>query len=230
MIINKFDYHHYEREHSDGSRKYITPTGRLYSVTTILEKTKPDEQKRALMEWKRRVGEQQAQQITTEAANRGTRMHRFLEQYLTEDTIRDPGSNPYSQQSHRMANLIAEKYLKPNCGEIYGNEVNLYYPDLYAGTTDCVAEWQGQLSIVDFKQTNKPKKESFIEDYFNQLAAYILAHDYLFETNIKTGVILMCSQNYELQHWVITGDKLEYYKTQWARRVEKFYQLNTSLR
>jgi genome maintenance exonuclease 1 len=226
MIINKFDYVKIDRTSIDGRRYYCTPDGnKVQSVTTILDATKPPEQKAALQAWKDRVGNHQAQQITTEAASRGSRMHKYLEDYVQTGVLREPGSNPYSAQSRQMAKLIIEQYLEPNAGEYYGSEVNLFYPELYAGTTDLVGTWAGELAIIDFKQTNRPKKESFIEDYFNQLAAYILAHDYLFETNIRTGVILMCSQNYELQHWVITGDKLDYYSKKWAERVAEFYQL-----
>lgn len=224
MITQRFQYQSFDRTSIDGKRYYMTPDGgQLQSVTTILEATKPAEQKAALEAWRQRVGLQQAQQITAEAANRGTRMHRYLEQYVVEDTVTPPGSNPYSQQSHQMATTIIEQYLKPNCKTFYGTEVNLFYPGLYAGTTDCIAEWQGQLSIVDFKQTNRPKKIEWIESYFLQLCAYALAHNQLYGTDIQQGVILMCSQNYEPQHWVIRGEEFQRYSWIWAERVNQFY-------
>lgn len=224
MITQRFQYQSFDRTSIDGKRYYMTPDGdRLQSVTTILDATKPAEQKAALQAWRKRMGEQQAQQITTEAANRGTRMHRYLEQYVTEDSVKEPGSNPYSQQSHRMATAIIDQYLKPHCTAFYGTEINLFYPDLYAGTTDCIADWQGQLSIMDFKQTNRPKKESFIESYFLQVCAYALAHNQLYGTDIQQGVILMCSQNYEPQHWVISGAEFQRYSQIWAERVNQFY-------
>jgi ATP-dependent exoDNAse (exonuclease V) beta subunit len=226
MLTNKFNYASFERTNINGRRYYCTPdSNKVQSVTTILDATKSAEQKAALQAWKDRVGKQQAQQIVTEASSRGTRMHKYLEEFVITDQLRDPGSNPYSAQSHRMAKEIIENYLTPNITEYYGNEVNLFYPELYAGTTDLVANWNGELAIVDFKQTNRPKKESFIQDYFMQLAAYALAHNHMFDTNIRTGVILMCSQDYLLQHWVIREQEFDSYCTKWAEKVEQFYKL-----
>ena len=225
MITPRFPYQKLSRETLEGSRKYALPDGqRVSSVTTILEATKSEESKQALNNWRKRVGAQQAQQITTEAASRGTRMHKWLENYVCDDNIGEPGSNPYSQQSHKMASGIVEKFLTPNVTEIYGTEISLYYPGLYAGTTDCVANWQGEVSILDFKQTNKPKKTEWVTDYFLQLCAYALAHNEVYGTNISQGVILMCSQEYELQHWVITGAEFEAYTQKWIQRVDDFYR------
>lgn len=225
MIKELYPYKQLSRETIDGSRKYLLPDGsRVASVTTILDATKSEEKKQALNAWKKRVGEEQAKQIVTEAAGRGTRMHRFIEQFILEDKMPEPGSNPYSQQSHSMAQIIVNKYLTPNVTEYYGSEVNLYYPGLYAGTTDCVAQWNDGLSILDFKQTNRPKKTEWIEDYFLQLAAYAMAHDELFGTRIRQGVILMCSANCEPQHWVISGAEFTQYSEAWCRRVDQFYR------
>lgn len=225
MITPRFPYQKLSRETLEGSRKYALPDGqRVSSVTTIIEATKSEESKQALNNWRKRVGVQKAQQITTEAASRGTRMHKWLENYVCDDAMGEPGSNPYSQQSHKMASGIVENFLTPNVTEIYGTEVSLYYPGLYAGTTDCVANWQGEVSILDFKQTNKPKKTEWVQDYFLQLCAYALAHNEVYGTNISQGVILMCSQEYELQHWVIAGAEFEAYTQKWIQRVDEFYR------
>lgn len=225
MITPRFPYQKLSRETLEGSRKYALPDGqRVSSVTTILEATKSAESKQALDNWRKRVGAQQAQQITTEAASRGTRMHKWLENYMCDDAMGEPGSNPYSQQSYKMASGIVENFLTPNVTEIYGTEVSLYYPGLYAGTTDCVANWQGEVSILDFKQTNKPKKTEWVQDYFLQLCAYALAHNEVYGTNISQGVILMCSQEYELQHWVIAGAEFEAHTQKWIQRVDEFYR------
>lgn len=227
MLTNKFNYTKFDRATVDGKRYYSTPDGKkVQSVTTILDATKPEEQKAALQAWRARVGEKQAQQISAEAASRGTRMHKYLEDYVHTDCLKDPGSNPFSKQSHTMAQSIIETYLKPHATEYYGNEVNLFYPDLYAGTTDLVGLWDGELAIIDFKQTNRPKKQEWIESYFLQLAAYATAHDHLYETQIRTGVILMCSQDYQLQHWVIQGEEFEFYSQKWSERVAQFYQVS----
>ena len=227
MITNKFEYKAMTRGLKDGKRTYLTPEGEnLVSVTTILDKTKPEEKRQALANWKRRVGEQQAQQITTEAAGRGTRMHKWLEEYVKNGQINLPGTNPYSQQSHAMANVIIFEGLGKNVTEFWGVEVPVYYSGLYAGTTDCVGVWRGKPAILDFKQTNKPKKKEWIDDYFMQLAAYALAHNNTHGTDIKSGVILMCSANNEYQEFIIEEDEFEHWTNEWLKRVELYYLTN----
>lgn len=225
MIVNKFSYENLSRKQVNGSRLYETPTGeKLPSVTTILDATKSEESRRALQEWRNRVGKQRAQEITTEAAGRGTRMHKYLEDYVKSGTLKEAGTNPYSIQSRQMAETVIAQGLS-RVSEFWGLEVGLYYPGLYAGTTDCAGVWEENPAIIDFKQTNRPKKKEWIEDYFAQLAAYALAHNKVYNTEIKTGVILMCSQNNEFQHWVITGEEFEEHTHRWLERVEKFYKI-----
>ena len=229
MIISKFDYTPLARESIEGKRHYALPDGsRVPSVTTILERTKPAEARQALQEWKKRVGEQRAQQITTEAANRGTRMHTYLERYVKNDDIGDFPTNPFAQPSWFMA---AEVILKGLChaDEYWGSEVPLYYSGLYAGTTDLVGVWKGQPAIMDFKQSNKVKKREWIDDYFLQLAAYAAAHNETHGTEIKTGVILMCVKpatehdDPVYQEFVLEPKDFAYWSDQWMRRVELYY-------
>jgi len=223
MITERYDYSSLKRKSVDGRRLYTTPDGlAVPSVTTILDKTKPEQAKKALREWKKRVGETKAAEITKEAAGRGTRMHAYLEQYVLEDQINEPGSNPYSQQSHKMANIIVEQGLC-NADEFWGTEVPLYFPQVYAGTTDCLGVYNGKPAIIDFKQTNKPKKTEWISDYFMQLCAYADAHNEVHGTKIEQGVILMCSKDYQFQTWVIEGEDFQEYKRQWWTRVGEYY-------
>src|SRR5210317_1713806 len=143
MITQRYDYTPIKRQQVDGKRLYTTPTGEAVpSVTTNLDKTKSEEKKQALRNWKKRVGEAKAQEIVTEAAGRGTRMHKWLEDYCIADVIKDPGSNPFSQQSHKMAGIVIEKGMS-KVSEIWGTEVPLYFPKIYAGTTDCVGMYEG---------------------------------------------------------------------------------------
>ena len=163
MLVERYNYVPINRKTIDGKRHYATPDGgAVPSVTTILDKTKGEEKRKALANWKKRVGETKAQQIVTEAASRGTRLHKWLEDYVISGEIGDPGSNPYSQQSHKMASIILEHGLK-NADEYWGTEVPLYYSGLYAGTTDLVGVHNGAPAIMDFKQTNKPKKKEWVE-------------------------------------------------------------------
>jgi len=236
MIINKFDYTPISRETINGKRHYCLPDGsKVPSVTTILDRTKPEEKKQALANWKKRVGEQQAQAITTEAASRGTRMHTYLEHYIKTGDMKDYPSNPFAQPSWFMAAEVILKGLG-NIDEYWGVEIPLYYSGLYAGTTDLIGVWKGKPAIMDFKQTNKPKKREWIEDYFLQLAAYAAAHNNMHGTDIKDGVILMCAKPNELPdgtydtpqyiEFEVDETEFKFWSDQWMQRVEQYYQLS----
>jgi genome maintenance exonuclease 1 len=230
----KFDYKPLSRVTEDGKRLYATPDGkRLPSVTTVLDKTKPEEKKAALNEWRRRVGVENAQKITTEAANRGTRMHTYLEDYIKQGQLRDRGSNPFGWASHAMAQTVIEDGLV-NVNEIWGVEVPLYFPGLYAGTTDGCGLHLNEESILDYKQTNKPKREEWIEDYYLQLTAYALAHNEVYGTNIRKGVVLMCVKppvdemgnplaRPVYQEFILTPERFDHWSDQWWRRLELYY-------
>lgn len=220
---NKFNYQPLQRVEIDGKRRYATPDGeKLPSVTTILDATKSEESKQALNNWRKRVGAVQAQAITTEAAGRGTRMHKWLEDYIKTGKIGTPGSNPYSIQSHKMAESIIYQGLS-KCNEYWGTEVPLYFPKVYAGTTDLCGIHDGSEAIMDHKQTNKPKKREWIDDYFVQLAAYANAHNELHGTNIRKGVIFMCDPNAIYQEFIIEGSEFDKYTDLWFKRVEQYY-------
>ena len=223
-LPNKYDYKTLTKETINGSRKYMTPDGfAVPSVTTILDATKSEEKKQALREWRKRVGEQKAKEITTEAAGRGTRMHKFLENHIKTGNTGDPGSNPYSKQSHQMAHTIIQKGLS-NCQEFWGTEVSLYFPEVYAGTTDLVGVHDNTDAIMDHKQTNKPKKREWIDDYFLQLAAYALAHNELYGTKIRKGVVFMCSADNQYQEFIVEGSDFDTYTGLWYQKLEQYYK------
>lgn len=226
MLKQRYDYMPINRKSVDGKRLYSLPDGsRVPSVTTILDRTKPQEKRDALANWRKSVGGKRAQEITTEAANRGTRMHKWLEDYVRNDKILgDPGTNPYSQQSHKMAQQVITEGLV-HVDEVWGIEVPLYVEGLYAGTTDAVGMERGEPAILDYKQTNKPKKREWIEDYFLQLCAYGLAHNETYGTSIKKGVILMCSQDFQYQTWTVEGAEWDDWTERWLKRVEEYYHL-----
>ena len=236
MITQRYNYAPLDRTTIEGKRHYCLPDGsRVPSVTTILDRTKPEEKRLALANWKKRVGEQKAQEITTEAANRGTRMHAYLEHYVLNEDMKPLPGNPFAHPSWFMA---AEVILQGLChvDEFWGVEVPLYCSGLYAGTTDCVGVWKGQPAIMDFKQTNKPKKREWIDDYFLQLCAYAGAHNDMHGTSINQGVILMAQQPPVLEdgsigkpvytEYVIEGDEFAHWTDQWLRRVEMYYLTN----
>lgn len=233
MLIHRYNYPTCSKQTVNGSRVYLTPTGeKLPSVTTILSATTPVEKLQSLQNWRRAVGEKQAQAITTEAASRGTRMHSYLEHYIKGTELKESVSNPYAQQSLVMAKTVIKQGFK-NISEIWGNEVPLYYSGLYAGTADAVGLHLDFPSLLDFKQTNKPKREEYIEDYYLQLTAYALAHNSMFQTNIRRGVVLMCVKPTELdnnqwtdpicQEFLLTEDRFDYWTERWWERVETYY-------
>ena len=226
LLKQRYDYKALQRDESTGRRLYSTPDGhKVPSVTTILDKTKPAEAREALANWKKAVGEERARQITTEAASRGTRMHSYLEDYIKGIALKESVTNPYAQQSLDMAKIvIKEGFVKVD--EVWGSEVPLYFPELYAGTTDCVGIHDGEESILDFKQTNKPKKIEWIDDYFLQLTAYALAHNEVHGTNIRKGVILMCSKDYQYQEFILEPKDFDYWTDRWCARVGEYYKLN----
>jgi len=225
LLIPKYKYEKLTRDESTGKRLYATPQGhKVPSVTTVLDKTKPEESRIALANWRKAVGDAKATQITTEAASRGTRMHKYLEDYIKGDELRETVTNPFAQQSLDMARIVIDKGF-PKIQEVWGSEVPLYFPELYAGTTDCCGIHDGDESILDFKQTNKPKKLEYISDYFLQLTAYALAHNEVHGTNIRKGVILMCSKDYEYQEFILEPKDFDYWTEEWCKRVEQYYRL-----
>jgi hypothetical protein len=222
-IPDKFKYEPIKRVDTPEGRRYATPDGnKLPSVTTILSATQPPEKVQALQEWRKNVGYKRAQEITTEAASRGTRMHKFLEDYIKTGELSASGSNPYSIQSHRMANSIIQQGLC-NCDEFWGTEVPLYFPSVYAGTTDLCGIHSGSEAIMDHKQTNKPKKREWIDDYFIQLCAYATAHNEVHGTKIRKGVIFMCDPNAVYQEFILEGSEFDHYQNEWYKKLEQYY-------
>lgn len=231
MLIEKYPYTPINRESVEGKRLYTLPDGsRVPSVTTILDRTKPDEKRQALANWRKSIGEKRATEITTEAAGRGTRMHKFLEDYVRNNRIlTEPGSNPFSVEAHSMAREIIDNGLI-KVQEVWGIEVPLYVPGLYAGTTDACGLYNNEPSILDYKQSNKPKKTEWIDDYFLQLCAYAAAHNEVHGTDISQGVILMAvapksNQRPEFQQWILKGNEWNIWMDRWFDRVEQYYKL-----
>jgi genome maintenance exonuclease 1 len=221
LIKEKFIYEKLKRVEVDGKRRYAAPgSPPVASVTTILDATKD---KTHLIAWKKRVGEKKAQEIVTEAAGVGTRMHKYLEDYIDTGEWPEPGSNPYAQQAHMMATQIKEKAMV-DVDEIWGSEVPLYVPGIYAGTTDLVGVYKGQPCIMDFKQTNKPKKLEWVYDYFLQLTAYAIAHNEVHGTDICEGHVFMCSRAGEYQQFDIWPDEFDDWKEEWWSRVYTYYE------
>ncbi len=216
--VQKYPYAELSRVARNGKRHYETPDGRsVPSVTTVLSATKDMTHLHA---WRKRIGEARAQQISQESANIGTVMHRSLEKHV-KGVDRTPGSNLVQQKGWAMANIIIENGLS-DVSEVWGSEISLYYPELYAGTTDLVGIYKGAPAIMDFKQARKLKKKEWVEDYFLQLVAYAEAHNKQYGTDIRSGRIFICTQNNEFQTFEI--DNYDHWIGQWYAKLEQYYK------
>ena len=222
-FVERFRYKACQQVNDPVTRKrvYLTPDGEsLPSVTTILSATKDMTH---LNEWRDRIGHAKAQQITTEAAGVGTAMHGNLERFIA-GMQRQPGNNPVHIQANKMADVIIEQGLS-KVNEVWAMEQSLYYPGLYSGTTDLVGVYDGEPAVCDYKQTNKPKKAEWVEDYYLQLVAYILAHNEVYGTDIKRGIVFMCSRAFEYQQFEVTAADFNKYEDMWLSKVEEYYSL-----
>ena len=220
-FVERYKYNELKQINDSVTRKrvYLTPDGeKLPSVTTILSSTKDMTH---LNEWKKRVGEENARRITTEAAGIGTAMHANLERFLC-GMERQPGNNVVHVQANKMAEVIIQNGLK-NVNEVWAMEQSLYFPGLYSGTTDLCGVFNGKPAIMDHKQTNKPKKEEWVEDYKLQLVAYAMAHNEVYGTDIKTGVVFMCSRDLQYQQFEVTEETFPKYRDMWLDKVEEYY-------
>ena len=219
--INKFKYPKSMRSLIGGKRHYDVGEEKLPSVTTILSATQSDEKKKSLADWRARMGPEFADRVRDISAMRGTAMHRYLEAFIDGTGHKDLTS--IGKEAEPMAKRIIESGLG-ELDEVWGQEVTLYYPGLYAGATDIVGVYEGKPAIIDFKQTNKPKKREWISDYFSQLGAYCMAHNYVYGTKIQSGIILMCSKDFLFQKFEVEGKEFVKHQHEFLRKVEQYYQ------
>ena len=217
----KFDYPKTVRGMVEGLRHYDINNEKLPSVTTILGQTQTAEKSEGLAKWRERVGMAEATRITDQAASRGTAMHSILEHYVLGKNRLDLTN--VGQEAHKMADVVIDKGLS-HLDEIWGSEVALYYPALYAGASDLVGIYKKSESIIDFKQTNKPKRREWVEDYFIQLGAYAMSHNYVYQTKIQQGVILMCSKDGYFQEFIVSDREFQKYQHEWLKRVDLYYK------
>ena len=220
---NKFTYPKSMRSMVSGSRMYAVNQEKLPSVTSILQATQSEEKKASLANWKARVGAAEANRIKNDASSRGTSMHSHLEKYLLGQLNLELLEE--ENKSKKMADEIIEQGIKNKLSEIWGTEATLYYPGKYAGTCDACGVYEGHETIIDFKQTNKPKKDEWVDDYKTQLVAYALAHNEVYGTNIKQGVILMCSKDCFFQKFEVHDEEFQGYMHEFLRRVDEYYKI-----
>lgn len=213
-VIDKFKYKELKRLDEDSGRKYvINSTEKLPSVTTILSATKDMTH---INEWIKRVGEDKANKIKTEASSLGSEIHKNLENFILSKPMTG------SIMSKSLANVIVKNGLK-NVDEVWGIEIALYASGLYAGTTDLIATHKNTPSIIDFKNSIKEKNKEWIEDYFLQLCAYSMAHNEMFNTDISRGVLMIVTRDAKYQEFVIEGSEFNRYQQKWLDRLCQYY-------
>ena len=215
----KYSYSQISRTEEHGSRTYDVNGIKLPSVTTILSRTK-DQKK--LQEWRNRVGNKEADRVMNLSSSRGTAMHKFLEAYVLQKGYED--LTELGKTAKKMASKVIQIGLEP-VDEWYGSEVTLFYPGLYAGATALVCRHNGLDTIVDFKQANKPKRKEWIDDYHLQIAAYAMAHDHVHGSQIRQGVIMMCTPDLYYQEFKIADEELRHWKHRFLVRLNMFYNM-----
>ena len=209
------------RSTTDVIRTYNVGNENLPSVTSILQATQSDEKRASLARWQAKVGKNEATRVKEQAASRGSNMHLHLEKHILGQGHMDLTEEGKTAQS--MAQTVIDKGLG-DLQEIWGSEVTLWYPGLYAGATDVVGVYDYEDSIIDFKQSNKPKKKEWIEDYFMQGAAYAMAHNQVYGTEISQCVILMCTPDNYFQKFQIKGKEFKQYKHKFLEKVDLYYK------
>lgn len=215
MFINSiYNYKPLERIDHPSGRKYIVGEGTaLPSVTTILSKTKD---MTYLTEWRNAVGNKEADRIVAESSGLGSSMHQLLEDYVLGKEMKG------QFMAKTLAGVIIEQGLS-KVTEVWGTEVALYSKDLYAGTCDLVGIFEGAPAIMDYKNSRQEKSKEMIEDYFVQLAAYSMAHNEMYGSNIRKGVIMMATRAGKYLEFIIEDDEFTYYETRWANKVCDYY-------
>jgi len=223
MLVEKYEYPTLKRVTAkSGQRQYTGEDNKpVPSVTTILSDTGD---KTALIAWRKRVGEEEANRVSREAAGLGTKVHNALEKYVLGETWEITGNNLISIMAKQMVDKMVRDGMS-QIDELWGVEVALISEGLYAGTSDAIGMWNGKPAIIDFKTAKKIKKREWIEDYFMQGCAYALAHNEMFGTNIKQVAILMIDREGKYADFVINGDEFEEYCNKWAMRLADYYSL-----
>lgn len=220
MLINKYNYPQLKRLQTPAGRQYVgDDDAPVPSVTTILDSTAD---KTHLIAWKKRIGEEEANRQTQQAAGLGTKVHNALEKYILGEEWDNFGTNLVSVLAGSMSRVMINQGLG-KVNELWGTEVGLIARGLYAGTADAIGIYEGEDSVIDFKTAKKLKKREWIEDYFLQGCAYALAHNEMFGTNIRKVSILMVDRESKFGDYVIKDTEFDHYCSLWADRVAQYY-------
>ena len=219
-MVNKFEYPKLERVDTDIGRHYLDSDNKpVPSVTTVLSGT--SKSKDGLIQWRNRVGDEEADRIIKQSTDIGTAVHEAIEKFLNKEDWDD-----FDNSSDQiLAKSISNKFIKDALNgitEIWGLEVGLILDNLYAGTADCVGLYKDIPTLIDFKTAKKIKKRDWIEDYFLQGCAYANAHNVMFGTDIQQIVILMVDRNLIFQEYIVRPTEFSYLTRKWKNRLIEF--------
>ena len=195
---------------------YSWPEDRLLSPTRVLDMTSD---KSGLEAWRKRVGEKEAERIVQKSIAIGKNMHGYLEYKIK-------GEKPIMLKTYRktataLGNLILRKGLRNKLDEYWGLEARVHFSDYYRGVIDLVGVYEGDPCIIDFKQKRSTQRREWIYDYFTQIAAYGMAHNKMFGTKIKKGVILIATQQGDFQRFDVKGSEWRKHCSDFLKRLRK---------
>lgn len=216
------------RKEIDGKRHYITPVGDFPSVTTILSATAPADKEATLEAWRQRIGVEEAERITQFSCDAGTVMHENLEMF-NDPTITHDHSHFGTEEQElgmKMYEVMKEKLSNRDI-KVVAQEPSLWFTSPsgngYAGSTDLICEYEGTLIIADYKNSRKSKRKEWISDYILQTAAYTLAHNQMYNTNIQSARIWLVTHNMEFQEFIITPEEMKAAQREWFVRCRQYF-------
>mgnify|MGYP001219389294 FL=1 len=221
-MLNKtmYEYPTLERVDLEIGRHYLDSNKKpIPSVTTVLSGTSKSTD--ALIQWRNRVGNEEAERIIKQSTDIGTAVHEAIENYLNGAYW----NNFDKTHDQQLAQKISTKFINDGLKgitEIWGLEVGLLLDNLYAGTADCVGMYENIPTLIDFKTAKKIKKREWIEDYFLQGCAYANAHNVMFGTNIEQIVILMVDRNSDFQEFIVRPTEFKFLTRKWKNRLIEF--------
>jgi len=220
LVKKKYEYPILERVDTEIGRHYLDSNNKpVPSVTTVLSGT--SKSKDGLIQWRNRIGEEEAERIIKQSTDIGTAVHEAIENYLNGKSW----DNFEDTHDQLLAQKISAKFIKDGLKgitDIWGLEVGLLLDNLYAGTADCVGEFEGTPTLIDFKTAKKIKKREWIEDYFLQGCAYANAHNVMFGTKIEQIVILMVDRSAIFQEFIVRPTEFNFLTRKWKNRLIEF--------
>ena len=212
----KYNYPVYHVNKINNIRFYsVSENLNVPSVTSILRLTNPKQPINFSLNYK------------TDSMEIGNYMHKYLEHYVSRDDSFHSDTKNYVI-AKKLAQIIIDNFID-NLDEAWGTEVSVLYKNLYAGTIDLIGKKDERLSVIDYKSSYRKKTKEEMEEHFLQLAAYAVAHDWQYKTNIDSLIVFLAIRNGEFEKTVISGQELDSYKEKWFERLDVFLKLTENI-